>query len=281
MQSRFFIIPYLTGSIWPKDPSTLYLSIATASTLVSATILCLVNFFWHSRDQKRIHTLRSVLKKNRDRISEAEAKLADAQRRAASADFEAQQFKRRTEEVGRQSDEERKKAEEAHRDAEEAAALIYAAHRSAHQAQLIAEREKRWRTNRALLVGHWERVEFSTRYRTDRESELEVFTEAKKNRDILVFGADDHFIFLHPGQPKGFLEKIQAIFQECAPEKADFPIERRGRWSLNPAGDTIQIAYSDGKGNEVLKVEAVNGVRLIIDKSNGEWEQYQLWIKIP
>src|ERR1017187_6151693 len=56
----FFGYAYLTStkelpSIWPNEKNLFY-SIGTASTLVSATILCLVNFFWHSRDQQRINT---------------------------------------------------------------------------------------------------------------------------------------------------------------------------------------------------------------------------------
>lgn len=87
----FFGFPYLTGrGFWPTDQQTFFYSIGTASTLVSGAMFCLVNFFWHSRDQKRIQTLRDVLNKTRTQIKVAQARADEAYGQAEQARREAE-----------------------------------------------------------------------------------------------------------------------------------------------------------------------------------------------
>ena len=270
----FFAIPYLTSTnddisvhgIWPKDPDAFYWSIGTATTIVSATIMCLVNFFWYSRDQHRIQTLRAVLNKNRAGLAEAQAKLAAAQRR--------------TEEAERRADEERTRAEQAQQEADQARTTAHGAQRSAQQAQQIAEKEKRWRSNRALLLGRWQCVEYVSHPKNAKpDMGLEIHKELEKDKDVFFFGADERFSIHHPGNPTGFLDKIKSHFGNEAQATADSPTQKTGRWKLDEDGESVFVLFEDGT-RQTLKIQALKQTTMTIDKSGEDRQVLRLLVKI-
>lgn len=276
----FFSFPFLTtDSLWPRDPQTLFWSIGTASTLVSGTILCLVNFFWHSRDQQRIHSLRTVVNKNRATIASSEAKRAEAQARADDAVHLAEQLRRRAEEAERQRDEERTKADQAQREALQARSIAEEAQRQAQIAQKIAEKEKRWRSNMNLLLGCWQCIEYATRERTaDPEMGLAIEKEPAQNKDILFFGADGCFYIDHPGSRVGFLDKIKSQLGAESQDVVDLPARKNGRWTLSEEGDIVRVRLEDGT-HMTLKLLALKKTTMTLDCNYDEFELFRFLIK--
>jgi flagellar biosynthesis GTPase FlhF len=247
---------------------------------VSAAILCLVNFVYHSRDQKRIHALRSVLTKNRAKIAGAESKAAIAQSIAEQANTQAEQQQRRAEEAERKLEELRVIAESAQDEAMQAWTAAQTAQQTAQQAQQIAEREKRWRANRALLLGRWQCVEYSALPRsTDADRAREIHQELDRDRDILFFGADDRFMLFHPGRSSTWMARITTAFRDENTHERDVPFEKGGRWSLAETGDAVVIEYADGT-SETMKVKTLTKTRLTVDKSSEEWDLLRTLVKI-
>lgn len=270
----FFGFPYVTGhGFWPDDPPTLFYSIGTASTLVTAAMLCLVNFFWHSRDQKRIYTLRGMLGKLRLQLRDAAARTEIAQQSADAALAEVHQARR-------EAEEQRTKAFEARREAEEARQTAHGAQTTAKQAQVIAEREKRWRSNRELLVGRWRFTEYSTQARKQGAStETEIQQELDRDKDILLLNADDTFRWIHPGKPAGLLGRIAFAFGKQETHEKDHPITRYGQWRLSREGDVIFVRFDDGH-EETLKIKAVTKTKLTLDWGNEDWEVLRMLTRL-
>ncbi len=262
----FFGYSYFTSpSIWPT-PNSFYGSIGTASILVSGAMLCLVNFFWHSRDQKRIHTLRAVLTKYRAKVVEVEARIVAAEQRAAQAEREAEV--------------QRNKAELAQKEVEQARTAIHGAQVTAQQAQRIAEKEKRWRTNHALLLGRWQCTEYANRPKSAQlDSELEIFKELEKNKDVFSFAADGQIIVDHPGIPTGFFDKIKTRFGKEPQAEADIPGQKKGRWKLDESGNVVLVEFADGS-RRTIKIRAITASTMTIDKSTDEQEFLRFLVKI-
>jgi hypothetical protein len=277
----FFGFSYVTtDSIWPNNQATLGWSIGVAGTLVSAAMLCLVNFVWHTRDQKRIHILRAILAKNRAKIAEAEAKAADAQRRAAEANDHAALERHRADEADKMADEQRKIAELAQQETEQARQSAQGAQKTAVHAQHIAEREKRWRANRALLLGRWLATEYSAQVKSEKTAAArEIHKEQANDRDILVFQADETFTLIHPGKSISLMEKVTFTLGSQKQNQRDVPKQTAGRWKLHEAGDLIFIQYVDGK-RVTLKIQSLNKTKMTIDKSSEEWELLRYLVKV-
>ncbi|MBI3823166.1 MAG: hypothetical protein HY289_10875 [Planctomycetes bacterium] len=277
----FFAIPYLTtDSLWPRDSQALFWSIGTASTLVSAAILCLVNFFWHSRDQQRINSLRAVVNKHRARIAEAEAKVAAAQRLVEDAHAATEQQLRRAENAEHQVDDERKKTEQAQRETDQARTAAQGAQRNAQQAQHIAEKEKRWRLNHALLLGRWRCVEYGIRPKTaDAEMGVEIQKELDKNQDVLVFGTDDRFSIDHPGNPVGLVHKLKSHLGNRSQEPADIPGQKSGRWTLDDGGESVLILFEDG-ARQTLKIKTLKKTSMTLERNSEQRDVLRFLVKI-
>ena len=276
----FFAIPFLIHEeieLWPRDLPELGWSIGTASTLVSASIVCLVNFFWHSRDQQRINTLRAVLNKSRVKVADVEAQLALTIKHAAEASAKADEYRQRAEAAERQCEEERKKAELAQQAVHVARSTAEGAQKTAQQAQLIAEKEKRWRLVRQMLLGRWRCVEYSTRHKdAEKQSSIQIFAEPVKDRDILMFGADDMFVWYHPGKTLGLLERLQGAFGKTAANAEEPSWEKCGQWRLNENADAILIRYAGEATDETVKISSLDKTRFVIDKSSETWEHFRI-----
>jgi hypothetical protein len=305
----FFGFSYLAGhGIWPKEPNILGWSIGVAATLISASMWCLVNFFWHSRDQKKIHTLRNVLTKTRARIGEAEANASVAQGRIDAANAQTEQYRRRAEEANAQAEEHRRRAEEAvaqaeqyrlradeaeqqaieqrliaaqaEQEADKARTTADGAQRTAQQAQHIAETEKRWRSNRTMLLGRWQCVEYVARPKGAKaETGVEVHKEMEKNKDVLYFGPDDQFSIFHPGIPVGFLDKIRSHLSREPRDESDVQAQKTGTWKLDESGDFVTAILADGT-QQTLKIGALTKTTMTVDRSSDEWEVLRFLVKI-